>query len=304
MNCLLGISTPKWSFERQCKFIVWLLLIGLPVCRLHAQRNLQNVAFREKVFIHTDKSLYITGDIIWFKVYACDARDNRPDQVSRIAYVELLTADNRPALQAKISLSGGTGTGSFQLPTSLLSGNYVLRGYTSWMKNFSPGQYFHSMIGIVNTFKPSQLAAVADSSRYDIGFFPEGGNLVTGVENTVGFKVLANDGSGPGATGNLFDEANQMITSFNTLRNGMGSFRFTPVAGKKYHAVVTIGPATATVNLPDHHPGYAMHVETDNPVTVRLQYSGSDDDERGYLVISQGGDLPKQVFPVGFRNHA
>src|SRR5688572_33500292 len=92
----------------------------------YSQQNMQ-----EKIFAHTDKSFYVCGEILWFKLYNVDAYLNKPLAVSKIAYVELLSSDQKPVLQAKIELNEGTGSGSFMLPFSLNSGIYVLRAYTN-----------------------------------------------------------------------------------------------------------------------------------------------------------------------------
>ena len=78
-------------------------------------------------------------------------------------------------------MKDGTGNGSFMLPLTLNSGNYVVRAYTSWMKNFSPEFYFEAPVTIVNSFTSLGLAPVQEQAAYGIQFFPEGGNLVQGA---------------------------------------------------------------------------------------------------------------------------
>ena len=88
--------------------------------------------------MHTDKSFYVAGEILWFKIYYVNAIDHKPLQVSKVAYVEILNKDGRAELQAKISLEPGQRKGSFYLPITLATGNYTIRAYTNWMKNFDP----------------------------------------------------------------------------------------------------------------------------------------------------------------------
>src|SRR5437588_10601158 len=90
---------------------------------------------QEKLFVHTDKSFYLAGEILWFKVYATDITYNKPIEISKVAYTEILDTANKPVLQAKIGMAEGTGNGSFYLPLTLGSGNYKLRAYTNWIKN-------------------------------------------------------------------------------------------------------------------------------------------------------------------------
>jgi uncharacterized protein YfaS (alpha-2-macroglobulin family) len=105
----------------------------LPQFEEYMQATLQ-----EKIYLHSDRSFYLAGEICWFKLYDVDASFNKPLEMSKVAYVELLNDKNKPVLQAKIALDEGFGNGSFQLPADLESGKYKIRAYTNWMKNFSP----------------------------------------------------------------------------------------------------------------------------------------------------------------------
>ena len=140
-------------------------------------------ALQEKLFIHTDKDFYVAGDICWFKVYDVDGLLHKPLSLNKVAYVEILSADRQPVLQCKIALQAGSGNGSFMFPASMNSGNYVLRGYTSWMKNFHADYFFEKSITIVNTLKRPDWQKIESTPAYDVQFFPEGGNLVKGLES-------------------------------------------------------------------------------------------------------------------------
>jgi hypothetical protein len=91
---------------------------------------------REKIYLQTDKSFYISGEICWFKSYVVDASRHKPFSLSKVAYVEILNRESKPVLQGKILLQQGIGSGSFFIPLYLPSGSYKIRAYTNWMKNF------------------------------------------------------------------------------------------------------------------------------------------------------------------------
>src|SRR3954468_23166855 len=55
---------------------------------------------QEKLFVHTDKSFYLAGEILWFKIYVVDITFNKPLDISKVAYVEVLDTTNKPVLQA------------------------------------------------------------------------------------------------------------------------------------------------------------------------------------------------------------
>ena len=192
---------------------------------------------QEKLFVHTDKAFYMAGEIIWFKVYATDAHLNKPLDLSKISYVELLTKEHKPVLQAKIALVDGSGNGSFQLPYSVNSGNYILRAYTNWMKNESADYYFEKDLTIVNALKKPDWP-ITETISYDIQFFPEGGNLVNGVQTKLAFKAVDVNGKSIDCNGAVLNRRNDTVLRFKSLLFGMGHFDITPDAGEEYHAVI------------------------------------------------------------------
>jgi hypothetical protein len=135
-----------------------------------------NHSYQEKIFTHTDRTFYLTGDFLWFKAYVVDGIRHRPSDMSKVAYVEILDGNNAPVLQSKVELKNGKGNSALFLPASLNSGKYVLRVYTKWMQNFSPDVYFHKAITIVNPFKPLTQNARESDQRFDAQYFREGGN--------------------------------------------------------------------------------------------------------------------------------
>jgi hypothetical protein len=204
---------------------------------------------QEKVFAHTDKENYVTGEILWFKLYLSDALLNKPLNLSKIAYIEILDKLHKPILQSKIAIKKSMGDGSFLLPYSLQSGNYIFRCYTGLMKNSTADFYFEKQLTIINPFKKPNWAE-AKSSVFNVQFFPEGGNLVSGMESKIGFKVTDQYGKSFEANGFIENESKQKIVQFKTSRFGMGQFLLTPESGNRYKAIVEIEGKKMTYELP------------------------------------------------------
>ncbi|HMJ71046.1 MAG TPA: hypothetical protein VK508_19230 [Cyclobacteriaceae bacterium] len=242
--------------------------------------NYRKEVVQEKMFLHTDRDVYLTGEIMWLKIYTVDASLHAPIDISKIAYVELVDADNQSVLKEKIALSGGIGTGSIFLPASIANGNYLLRAYTSWMKNFSADFYFKKPVSIINSFvRPDvETTGTVSVSNNDVQLFPEGGTLLAGVVNKIGVKVNDRTGLGLAFSGSLVSDGNDTVAHFHSSQFGMGSFDFTPVSGKKYRAVVHVpGSPRTIVSLADAATeGYSMRV-TDNgdALTVEVSFQPS-----------------------------
>jgi hypothetical protein len=225
---------------------------------------------QEKIFIHTDKTFYLSGETIWLKAYLVDASFHRPLGVSKISYIEVLNKDLKPVLQVKISMNKGFGNGYLVIPGFLTSGNYILRAYTNWMKNFSPDFYFEQAITIVNTMK---RLTIVNSSKHNpvISFFPEGGHLVAGFDTKIAFKSVDSNGMGLNCHGVIVSRLNDTIVAFQSLHNGMGSFQFAPEKKMDYYAVLRLGDSLIKQKLPAaEDQGFSMEVNEENPDILKV----------------------------------
>lgn len=247
-----------------------------------------NHHLQEKVYLHTDRSYYLCGEILWFKAYVEDARNNQPLSVSKVVYAELLNSSHDPVLQAKIDIKNGNGNGSFALPLSLASGNYELRAYTNWMKNDSSYYFFRKVITVINTTQNLDPSLVTRSPKYDAQFFPEGGNLVNGLKSLIAFKVNDNFGKGVNVEGVIVDQSNDTITHFQTTHAGMGNFYLTPEAGKNYSAIITLKDSThLTKTLPSvYQNGLVMHL-SDEGNTIKVAVTSTGQTSSGIYLIAE-----------------
>ena len=116
----------------------------------------------EEVFVQTDRDIYIAGEEIWFNIFLFDRKNSSLSDNSKIAYLEVLNTVNRPVAQKRVSLKNGSGAGKVILPDTLRPGIYTLRAYTSWMKNFMPGNCFMKKLKIFNDQK-DQVYFVPDN---------------------------------------------------------------------------------------------------------------------------------------------
>jgi hypothetical protein len=231
-----------------------------------------NKALQEKIFLHTDKDFYVAGEILWFKVYYADGASHKPLYLSKVVYVEILNGDRKAELQAKISLKPAESKGSFYLPVTLNSGNYSIRAYTSWMKNFDPAYFFEKKITIVNTLKNTDSPVHKDSAGVTIYFFPEGGNLVSDIQNKIGFKVTDNKGKGLDCLGFVINEAGDTAARFSPFKFGIGNFLFKPVSGHTYKALILLADGRViNKSLPElYRYGYVMNLSDNNRGYLRI----------------------------------
>ncbi len=266
----------------------------------YGQQTLQ-----EKLFVHTDKNFYLAGEICWFKIYNTDAFFNKPLGLSKLAYVEILDKNNKPVLQAKIALKEGDGDGSLQLPVSLGSGKYLLRAYTSWMKNFNAAYFFEKPLTIINAGKIYEGSTVQQKDKYDIQFFPEGGNLVNSVQSRVAFRVVDQGGKGVSCSGIIVNDKSDTLVNYTALKFGMGSFMFTPEIEHTYKAIINLpGGNQVTQAMPSaYNSGYVMHlVKTNNQLKITVQVPATNNYAPAVYLFAHTRGITKLVQSGTIRN--
>lgn len=197
--------------------------------------------YREKLFLHCDRKIYLTGETIWFKGYCFHGTFNLPVDVSKVMYIEILNDQNKSILSEKVRLSGGTGHGSIYIPRSIQTGTYYLRAYTRWMINFDPEYYFFERIFIVNPFLPLETINdhPGESREYSVHFYAEKNRLISGQNNYIAFRAVDQSGNGINLKGWVVNTSADTITSFNTYKYGYGLISLTPRLDDKFR-IITI----------------------------------------------------------------
>lgn len=374
----------------------------------------------EKVYLHFDKPYYAVGDTIWFKAYLT-VQEHMLSGISKIVYVDLITNRDSIVKSLRLPVINGVAAGNIVLPQlSFQEGNYHIRAYTNWMRNFDDAYFFTKNIMIGNTVdeknpvnthiafnntetntgaetitakvvykdqdgvpyinrkvswkvisddestvdkgkgvtdgngmlavtfssnKPGVFATadlVTDlevnfkktitntfslstaSVPKDVQFFPEGGNLVSGIRTKVAFKAISSSGLGVDVKGTIVDNNNNPVASFTSRHLGMGYFILTPEAGKSYKANIDFPDGThSSYSLPrTMDDGIDLAVYNNNPDSLFIKISSNNDflqkfnNIRFYIIAQSGGviyyaaqtrlqsltygaTIPKNKFPTG-----
>ena len=119
---------------------------------LHLFGKVGKVEPCERIYVQTDKHLYLAGEPVLMKLLTTSP-EQIPLTFSKLAYVELV-ADSVAQLQIKVELTNGTGAGRMLLPADLPTGYYRLIAYTQFMRNEGADVFFEKNIAVLNTFQP------------------------------------------------------------------------------------------------------------------------------------------------------
>jgi len=205
---------------------------------------------REEMYVHCDRKDYIAGEDVWFSFYLIDRKSNKPSAEISIAYFEILNPDNRPVIQRRFSLEGGTGSGHVVLPDTLSSGLYMIRAYTSWMKNFMPQNCFTKFVRIYN---PLNRTSFSDSS-YPSGLTGPEGKAETNTDSRVRIRKRKT-----GSAGLVLD----IISSRDfRMQNGPLYYLFIQTRGNlNYRTAVTLSSDSSVMKVPGELiPGGINHI--------------------------------------------
>lgn len=228
--------------------IILTIILFSNICIYGQQKGLIKIDFDqpsdtklmlEKVYLHTDRLNYLSGEDIWYKTYLVNAENNILTSHSNNLYVELISPSKEIIQRQNIQIFEGKGNGDFHLEDSLISGTYYLRAYTNWMRNFEE-YIFYKTINIVNGLKKVNDSIDYQHTYYkaglDLQFFPEGGSLLDQVSSTVAFKAINTVGNDIGVSGYIISSENDTIMPFESTHLGMGKFSFTPKKELSYFA--------------------------------------------------------------------
>ena len=122
-----------------------------------------NSLLKEQIRVQTNHEMYLAGESVYFNL---ECTNKGPDALSKIVYLELVDDAGVPRIQLIRDLQDGQLTGSFFIPSNLITGNYGLVAYTNWMKN-DPSGFFIKYLSIINPFEPIGEEIFSDSLRLE-----------------------------------------------------------------------------------------------------------------------------------------
>jgi hypothetical protein len=188
---------------------------------------------QEKVHIHFDKPVYNPGETIWFKAYLFSGL--LPSGISKNFYTELIDPATGKVLQRKVTpIFEASTAGSFDLPLTLANTSLIFKAYTTWMLNFDTAFVYSKNIRVVN--KNTKADKAIPDNKTSLTFFPEGGDMITGLSNPIAFKANDIYGFPVNVTGTVKSNKGAVVASFNSPHDGMGKFELEPAANTTYYA--------------------------------------------------------------------
>ena len=140
---------------------------------------------QEKLYLHTDKPYYLSGERIWFRAYLADAESHVPFPLSRYVYAELINPMDSVVTRVKIRQDEeGAFHGYLPVPDDVPEGDYTLRAYTTFMQSTGENYFF------TKTFRIGDPQSRAVHVATAFAFTPAGRGMER-VEATFRFSRLS-----------------------------------------------------------------------------------------------------------------
>ena len=248
-------------------------IIGWWIQSLQAQPVVSATPQRGQIYLQLDRSVYARGETIWFNAYL-SASEGTP--VGSTLQAELWKEDSL-CLRMQYPVALGVSSGQFILSTKCATGWYTIKAFTE-QASLTP---FQTYVYIVGKESPSRSTFTTKDSL-QLLFYPEGGQLVVGIESHIAFKAMDQNGKPASVTGVIRNEQGIAVTSFSTWHHGMGEFYLRPELGHTYYAEwnekgiikrqsLTPAKITGTVlSLIDHPEGFMFELTSNEKDSLQL----------------------------------
>ena len=174
------------------KTVLFIILILLSTFRpVSAQKN--DILFKpERVYLHTDRNIYIAGEYLFYTLYL----QGNHDHMSKFAYLLLRDQNNWLVSNVRLEINNQIAFGSIYLSDTLSSGIYQIVCYTNCMRNESEEVYFTKEIVIANRFdekmdlftSPNNAGASDTSSGRRSGLMNTNENLIIHLNKQVFYQ--------------------------------------------------------------------------------------------------------------------
>lgn len=224
--------------QQKIKIIILILAVILLRTDLFAFSSDQlpvNNCPQEKIEVHVTQESAFPGEIVWFKVY-CTSSIFPKENLSTLAFIELVSNENASIIRKKILLSQGEGLGEFEIPNNLPTGLYHILAYTNWMKNFGESSFFKKALIIVNpnqpinnvpdstdSLKTRKGTAISHISSNKLNIIVDKNKYSTREKATL--KLETNNTNGKAISGDfsvsVYREEPQMIFNINKSKNAV-----------------------------------------------------------------------------------
>lgn len=261
---------------------------------------------REIVYAHLNKSIYIKGESIGVKAYVLDKYTKQLATQAANLYCVISDEAGKVIERKLVMVTNGTAVIDFEIGDVYTSGNYTIKLYTNWMRNFKEQNLFVETIRIIDPEVEKQMISKTDDTKVDAQFLPEGGHFLYDTENTVGVIIKNDKGLGlPEIEGEIVNQNGEMVTTFKVNQFGIGKCILTPKIGNQYKVKFKYADLEHNITIDNIKPkGIAMSLtplRDKIALTIKTNEATLPSINKSFfkLAIHNGQELKEIAFKFG-----
>lgn len=262
----------------------------------------------EKIYVQTDKAVYLSGERVWLRNHLVEATTNMPAFISRYVYVELFNPFDQLMKRIKIRPDSiGVYSGYLDLEEDLPEGNYTIRAYTRYMRNQGNEAFFKKTIQVLDPYSlriDAVPSFVVNGNRISVNFKfmdPTNGNII--VPDIVTLKLVDETTKTVSTKNNIDFDWDFTLTKKRNSRNLLLGIMYN---GRKYNKFYPIPYDTNDFDITFHpEGGYLVPNQTCQVGFKAINPSGLGEEVTGVLFNSKDEEIvsfKSQKFGMGFFN--
>lgn len=265
--------------------------------------------FKEKIFLHTNKTTYFSGEKVWFKAYMVNDINNLPSYATTNLYINLYDSSYHLISSKLFFVENGSTYGEIEIPKESIGGDYYIETATLWSKNHHRETANFNKIKVIaldQKKEAKKITTTANESPLEITFYPESNLLLESLVNTIALKTLKN-GTPISIKGSIVKSNQDEVAQFETNKFGLGACEFLYLPDEKY-TVNTQGGSTFDLPIASKY-GIAIHLprQTNKHKEIELIIKTNENTlstilDKQYYIVVHREDIVSYIAPLNFSN--
>ena len=199
--------------------------------------SMQDSIGDDQVFVQLDRNMYKPGDTIFFQAFIRDRSTGEFKTNSVSLYALLFNEKHGMADSARYKIENAMAPGWMIVPHDAEPGKYHFTAFTGLMQNYNPSDAFQLDLRVKQVKRETGKTVkeptkettnttdtIPGDQLIDVKFLPEGGHLVKGLEQRVGFNAVNITGNPVYIEGLLKDSSGITLDTIRSGSYGPGLF--------------------------------------------------------------------------------
>lgn len=243
------------------KQIILFLFITIPLLNLESQITEKKIlkkyeefgiTTREVAYIHMNKSVFLKNEVLGFSAYVFDKSKKEPISITKNLYCTITNEKNEILKSKLVKVENGFTNNIFKIDSTFASGKYKFKAYTNWMLNFKERNFYEHSFVVIDSDVKKEVQKEITTNSYNIQITPEGGHLVSEINNVVGIIVKDKEGFGlANKKGKIVNSKNKIIAEFTLNKFGIARTSFTPLFNENYNVILKTDEGEIAKNIED-----------------------------------------------------